>query len=77
MSKAKYGQNVSNTVYQIVKNKPKFIGECNYTTGSYKGHINEAASLLVDKKAMPKTILDGGYVDYSKLDKIFTLIELN
>lgn len=71
---ASYGQSVTNTVYQIKRGKPVFIGENKYNTGSYRGHDHEAMSVIMNSKLLPKNCVSrGGYINYDKSNKVFQL----
>lgn len=76
LKNAKYGYNVTNNVYQIIKGRPKHIGTANYNTQSYRGHDHEAVQILVDEKVLPKNVMDKpnhGYMVYHKLNTVYTL----
>lgn len=73
---ARYGSNITNTVYQIKQGRPVRIGEAKYNTGSYRGHEHEAVQVLVDAKVLPNNVMSkpsSGYLDFDKLNKVYTL----
>lgn len=63
---AKYGSNVIVSIYRLHKNKPIFLGETFYNTGSFRGIEGEINNWLISNKHLPNTYQErGGYVNYS------------
>lgn len=75
-TKAKYGFNVENTVYRMVKNEPVFIDTIYYNTGSYRGDDHEAVALAVEKGVLPKKCMEGSYMNLAERGKTFKIIQL-
>jgi hypothetical protein len=76
---AKYCSNVIMKIYRIKNNKPVFITEHFYNTGSMKGHIHECLGKLIELKQLFKTCSRnnaGNYVNYDKLNKDFAIYEV-
>lgn len=68
-NKAKFGSNVTLTIYKLLKNKPIFLGEVFYNTGSYMGVEGEINKFLVINKHLPSTYVESKgkyYVNYDK-----------
>lgn len=62
---AKYGSNVTISIYQLKRNKPVFLGEVFYNTGSYMGTKHEVNKFLVTNKHLPKSYSRrSGYINY-------------
>ena len=73
---ARYGQNITNKVYQIKKNVPVFVGIAKYNTGSYRGDDHEAMQVIIDLGLLPKNCMSrpkSGYINRAKQDVIFQL----
>jgi hypothetical protein len=74
---ARYGVNYNMKVYRIKNNKPVFIGETSYNSGSYRGHEDEALNVIIKAKELPKKCQTrSGYVNFDELNKSFTLNQL-
>ena len=67
---ASYGQNVTQKIYSIKRNKLILLGENHFNTGSMRGEDHEAAVWLVRNKHIPKTwITPGtGYINFDVYD---------
>ena len=68
-SKAKYGSNVTVSIYKLLRNKPIFLGDIHFNTGGYMGMEGEINKFLVMNKHLPSTYVESKgkyYVNYSK-----------
>lgn len=75
---AKYGSNVTLSVYHVKNNTPQFIGNASYNTGSYRGEDHEAANVLLAHKLINRNALNsGGYINRQVFDKKYKLIRLS
>lgn len=64
-----YGQNVTVTIYRLKNNKPEYLGETVFNTGSMMGVEHEVNSYLVKNKHLPKTYVRNKgsfYINYDK-----------
>lgn len=75
---AKYGSNVTLSVYYVKNNTPQFIGSASYNTGSYRGEDHEAANVLLAHGLINRNTLNsGGYINRSTFDKNYKLTRLS
>lgn len=51
---ARFGWNVTVTVYRVKRNKPVLVGTGEYNTGSTKGDISEAYAVIVKNGLLSK-----------------------
>ena len=68
-TKAKYGSNVTVSIYKLLRNKPIFLGEVKFNTQSYMGIEGEINKFLVTNKHLPSTYVESKgqyYVNYTK-----------
>lgn len=74
--KVSYGVDVTQRVYRMKNNKPIFLGEHTYNTGSMRGHEHECLAWLYKNKHVPKSYTDGSrtvYCNYEKRGKEFQI----
>lgn len=77
--KTRFGHDITNLVYRVKRNKPEYLGETKYNTGSMTGHDSQAMAWLIKNKHLPKKCSKegrGNHINYRELNKSFKLIEI-